>query len=125
MLLPLAGCTGANAAISWEGHPLAPAVPRDERSHGTFEALTGINGDAVAAITGDATRSYIYFDSAAANKAALEAAPAHLCASYGQSLESSYLTRPADRQAGLMVLAVDCSQSSAPRPSLAPQPPQG
>ena len=115
----LAGCVapgpqgagrGGPGPAATGGNPPAPAVPVDERSHGTFEQLTGINGDAVAAISGDATRSYIYFDAFAANKAALAAAPARLCASYGRTAAASYITAPADRVRGVRTLVVDCTR---------------
>ena len=110
LLLALAGCVepGSPAAPGLEG-PLAPPVPRDERSHGMFEQITGINGDAVSAVSGDARRSYVYFDFFAAQKAAVTAAPAKLCASYGKGLKSSYVTEPSDREPGLKVLVVDCT----------------
>jgi hypothetical protein len=93
-----------------QGTPaLAPAVPADPRSHGVFEQITGINGDAVAAISGDAHRSYIYFDAVAAKKATLATAPAKLCAGYGHALKSSYVTFPADHVPGVKTLVVDCA----------------
>ena len=74
-----------------------------------FEQITGINGDAVSAVSGDARRSYVYFDFFAAQKAAVAAAPAKLCAFYGKGLKSSYVTEPSDREPGLKVLVVDCT----------------
>lgn len=106
-LLPisLAGCMDAAPGASGA---LAPPVPHDERSHGLFEQMTGINGDAVSAISGNAQRSFIYFDYFAANKEAVKAAPAKLCASYGKGLKTSSVTEPADHEPGLKVLVVDC-----------------
>ncbi|MDF2141482.1 hypothetical protein [Paenirhodobacter sp. CAU 1674] len=107
---PLCACVAPAPQGGQPGAPaLAPAVPADPRSHGVFEQITGINGDAVAAISGDARRSYIYFDAVAAKKAAVEAAPAKLCAGYGRALKSSYVTYPADHVPGVKALVVDCA----------------
>ena len=110
LILTLAGCMEAGSPTGpGVAGPLAPPVPRDERSHGMFEQITGINGDAVSAVSGDARRSYVYFDFFAAQKAAVTAAPAKLCASYGKGLKSSYVTEPSDQEPGLKVLVVDCT----------------
>lgn len=103
----MAGGTGPDARPGSAG-ALAPPVPKDERSHGTFQQITGINGDAVSAISGDASQSYVYFDFFAANKAAVKDAPAKLCSHYGKTLKSSRVTEPADHEPGLKVLVVDC-----------------
>jgi len=111
LVLALAGCmagpAGSDARLGSSG-ALAPPVPRDERSHGMFQQMTGINGDAVSAIGGDAAQSYVYFDFFAANKAAVRDAPAKLCSHYGKTLKSSRVTEPADHEPGLKVLVVDC-----------------
>lgn len=108
----LAGCVAPGvegpSPAATGGHAPAPAVPVDDRSHGLFEQLTGINGDAVSAVSGDAARSYIYFDLFAANKAAVAAAPARLCAGYGKGVAQSYVTAPADRVPGVKALVVEC-----------------
>lgn len=101
------GPMGADARPG-SGGGLAPPVPKDERSHGMFQQMTGINGDAVSAISGNAAQSYVYFDFFAANKAAVKEAPAKLCSHYGKALKSSRVTEPADREPGLKVLVVDC-----------------
>jgi hypothetical protein len=98
------GSTGTG----FEGAALAPPVPRDERSHGDLQRMTGINGDAVSAIAGDPSNALIYFDFFAANKEAVKAAPAKLCATYGKSLKSSYVTEPSNHEPGVKVLAVTC-----------------
>ncbi len=100
---------GAGPATPGAEGDFAPAVPVDQRSHGYFEQVTGINGDAVSALSGDAGRSYIYFDFFAANKAAVAAAPAKVCAGYGRGLKASRMTLPADREPGIKVLVVDCA----------------
>jgi len=107
--LMLAGCMTAAPGNSTATAALAPPVPKDERSHGTFEQMTGINGDAVSAISGDIRRAYIYFDFFAADKTAVKAAPAKLCAHYGKGLKSSFVTEPGDREPGIKVLVVDCA----------------
>lgn len=116
----LAGCAGQGAgpmvaqkmdaddAALGVSLPLAPVTPKDDRSHGDLERITGINGDAVPAVSGNANQSYIYYDAFAANRQALSKAPARLCASYGKQLKSSRTTEPADREPGIKVLAVQC-----------------
>lgn len=114
--LALSGCMQANGAAVAPTGPddlgkLAPPVPKDDRSHGDFQKMTGINGDAIAAISGTPAMSYIYYDPVAANHAALPNAPAKLCQSYGKKLKTFRTTQPADRaiQPGMDVLAVQCS----------------
>lgn len=87
---------------------LAPPIPVDNRAKADFARMTGINSDAVAAISGDAARSYIYFDLFAANKEAVAAAPERLCRHYGKSLKTSHVTDPGDRVPGMKALVVAC-----------------
>lgn len=112
--LMLGGCAmempGATTTMgeSDAQHPLAPPVPQNVRAHAQWQKQTGINGDSIAAIGGDTTQAYIYYDPIAANQAALTAAPAKLCASYGKQLASSYTTLPQDGEPGVKVIAVTC-----------------
>lgn len=107
-LLPLAGCVEPGAALTGP-ESAAPPTPVDGRSKGLFEQITGINGDAVAAISGDARRSYIYYDLFAARKEAVAAAPARLCAHYGKAMTASHVTNPGDHVPGMKVLVVTCA----------------
>ncbi len=107
---PSSGAGLAGAGLAGAGQPTAPPIPVDDRSKGLFEQMTGINGDAVAAVSGDASRSYIYFDLFAARKEAVAAAPARLCAQYGAAPKASYVTNPGDRVPGMKVLVVDCTR---------------
>ncbi|MFD2172624.1 hypothetical protein [Rhodobacter lacus] len=88
---------------------LAPPIPRDDRPKAEFTALTGINSDAVAALSGDARQSVIYYDLFAADKAAVAAAPARLCGQYGRALKDSHVTEPGDRVPGMKALVVHCT----------------
>lgn len=110
--LSLAGCVMgvSTAGIGGTQTPqLAPPVPAKEtRSHGQRQQMTGIRGDAVAAILGDADRSYIYYDVVAADPETVKAAPAKLCAGYGRTVQSSHVTTPENQEPGVKVLAVDC-----------------
>ncbi len=108
--LTVAACmqTTGGSGTSFEGTPLAPPLPVDDRSHALFEKMTGINGDAVSAIGGDKSKAYVYFDFFAAKKEAVQAAPAKLCAYYGKTLQSSYVTSPSSREPGAKALAVTC-----------------
>lgn len=92
------------------GRPeLAPPIPVDNRPKADFEKMTGINSDAVAAISGDASRSYVYFDLFAADKTAVKGASERLCNHYGRSLKSSHVTEPGDRVPGMKALVVECN----------------
>lgn len=106
LLFSLAACVEPGAGPS--GPELAPPIPRDDRPKAEFTALTGINSDAVAAISGDAQLSYIYYDPFSANKTALAAAPARLCAHYDRSLRDSHVAEPGDRVPGMKTLVVRC-----------------
>ncbi|SOB94305.1 hypothetical protein [Rhodobacter maris] len=88
---------------------LAPPIPRDDRPKAEFTAITGINSDAVAALSGDARQSVIYYDLFAADKAAVAAAPARLCGHYGRALKDSHVTEPGDRVPGMKALVVRCN----------------
>ncbi|MFC3059171.1 hypothetical protein [Paenirhodobacter populi] len=110
--LMLGGCAmempGVTAGEAGAQHPLAPPVPQNVRAHALWQKQTGINGDSIAAIGGDTSQAYIYYDPIVANQAALAAAPAKLCASYGKQLASSYTTLPQDGEPGVKVIAVTC-----------------
>ncbi|TKD21340.1 hypothetical protein FBT96_09605 [Rhodobacter capsulatus] len=111
LTLSLSACmeTGpALPAVSDAAPALAPPIPVDNRAKADFARMTGINSDAVAAISGDAARSYIYFDLFAANKEAVAAAPERLCRQYGKSLKTSHVTDPGDRVPGMKALVVEC-----------------
>ncbi|WP_146168728.1 hypothetical protein [Rhodobacter aestuarii] len=96
-------CTAPSAAGA-----MAPPIPAGRQSKVDFEALTGIRSDAVAAITGTPNGSYVYYDPFAAPPAAVEAAPAHLCAQHGKALKESYITEPEDHMPGMKVLVITC-----------------
>ena len=96
------------AATGTGATDLAPPIPVDTRPKGDFEKMTGINSDAVAAISGNATRSYVYYDLFAARKAAVAAAPQRLCNHYGRSLKASHVAEPGDRVPGMKALVVEC-----------------
>lgn len=120
MLASLAACVapgsdgiGGSGDLPPERRSFAPPIPRDDRPKAEFTAMTGINSDAVAAISGNASRAYVYFDLFAADKAALAQAPAKLCGHYGKSLRSSHVAEPEDRVPGMKALVVECNQ--APR----------
>lgn len=124
----LAGCVESRASSSGPGgampapamsaaeltaaaigaHPAAPPVPRDERSHGMFQSLTGINGDAVAAVQLTTKPAYVWFDPVAANSDAVAKAPARICAQRGTPVRNTYVTRPKDNAPGVQVLVVEC-----------------
>lgn len=89
-------------------HAPAPAVPRDERSHGMFQTLTGINGDAVAAVQLGTKPAYVWFDPVAAQPGTVDQAPTRICAKRGSPVQSSYITRPEDNAPGVQVLVVEC-----------------
>lgn len=107
-LLPLAGCVQPGPGLAGPD-AAAPPTPVDGRSKGLFEQMTGINGDAVAAVSGDARRSYIYYDLFAARKEAVAAAPARLCAFHGKAVTASHVTNPGDHVPGMKVLVVTCA----------------
>ncbi len=108
--LSLSACmeTAPTLPVAAAAPALAPPIPVDNRAKADFARMTGINSDAVAAISGDATRSYIYFDLFAANKEAVAAAPERLCRHYGKSLKTSHVTDPGDRVPGMKALVVAC-----------------
>lgn len=108
--LSLSACmeTAPKLPVAAAAPALAPPIPVDNRAKADFARMTGINSDAVAAISGDATRSYIYFDLFAANKEAVAAAPERLCRHYGKSLKTSHVTDPGDRVPGMKALVVAC-----------------
>ena len=108
-LFTLAACVQVDLAPAPAGHELAPPIPVDNRAKAEFERMTGINSDAVAAISGDANRSYVYFDLFAAHKDAVAAAPDRLCRHYGKSLKASHVTEPGDRVPGMKTLVVECN----------------
>lgn len=111
----LSGCIDNTGAALTNGPDalgaLAPPVPKDTGSHGEYQRLTGINGDAIAAIGGTPEEPYIYYDPVASNQAAAQKAPEMICKNYGKTLKSYRITQPADRvtQPGVSVLAVKCS----------------
>lgn len=109
LMLSLSACMETGPDLPAAAPGLAPPIPVDNRAKADFARMTGINSDAVAAISGDATRSYVYFDLFAANKAAVTAAPDRLCRYYGKSLKSSYVTDPGDRVPGMKALVVACN----------------
>lgn len=109
LMLTLSACMQVDLAPSSTGQELAPPIPVDNRPKAVFEKMTGINSDAVAAISGDAKRSYVYFDLFAADKAAVKAAPERLCNHYGSSLKSSHVAEPGDRVPGMKTLVVECN----------------
>ncbi|KEO53079.1 hypothetical protein [Thioclava pacifica] len=119
----LAGCMESRSASVGPGGTLAPAgaqasdltahspapdVPRDERSHGMFQSLTGINGDAVAAVQLSSKPAYVWFDPVAAKPGTVDQAPTRICAKRGSLVENSYITRPEDNAPGVQVLVVEC-----------------
>jgi len=109
VLLSLAGCVTPEIGPVTPPQELAPPIPVDNRPKATFEEMTGINSDAVAAISGDAQKTYVYFDLFAAHKDAVTAAPARVCSHYGKSLKASHVAEPGDRVPGMKALVVECS----------------
>lgn len=114
-LLTLAACLPGSPESAPAGPDLAPPIPVDNRAKAEFERMTGINSDAVAAISGDAKRSHVYFDLFAARKAAVAAAPERLCRHYGKSLKTAHVAEPGDRVPGMKALVVECNEAPAPQ----------
>lgn len=107
---PLPGTVSDLVPVTATGKAaLAPPIPVDNRPKAEFTRMTGINSDAVAAISGDARLSYVYFDLFAARKEAVKAAPAKLCSHYGKSLKSTHVTEPGDRVPGVKAMVVECN----------------
>ena len=109
LMLSLSACMETGPVLPSAAPDLAPPIPVDNRPKAEFERMTGINSDAVAAISGDAKRSYVYFDLFAADKAAVTAAPDRLCRHYGARLKSSRVVEPGDRVPGVKTLVVECN----------------
>jgi hypothetical protein len=109
VLLSLAACTEVGPGLIAQPEQLAPPIPVDNRPKALFQQMTGINSDAVAAISGDAHRTYVYYDLFAARKDAVKAAPAKLCSYYGSSLKSAHTVEPGDRVPGVKTLVVECN----------------
>jgi len=78
----------APARASSSNLPLGPAVPVDDRSHAMFQALTGINGDAVASVQIGTPLSYVWFDGAAANPQRVAEAPVRMCTARGSLVKA-------------------------------------
>lgn len=108
-LCALSACMQVAPETGSAGPELAPPIPVDNRPKADFAKMTGINSDAVAAISGNAKRSYVYFDLFAADKAAVKGAPERLCNHYGRSLKSSHVAEPGDRVPGMKTLVVECN----------------
>ncbi|WP_295535142.1 hypothetical protein [uncultured Thioclava sp.] len=98
----------APARASSSNLPLGPAVPVDDRSHAMFQALTGINGDAVASVQIGTPLSYVWFDGAAANPQRVAEAPVRMCTARGSLVKSTYITQPKDNTPGVKVLVIEC-----------------